>query len=111
MELSREQLEKALKWLSDLQRDAGKIVSELDYVLRSENEPYDISAYDIDGEICLIYVDCLRCPLNSACDTYELECKEPKDCSTCPRIKVCASERNPALIKYLLDGTQTHPSS
>ena len=103
MELSREELEKAVKWLSDLQRDAEKIVGGLEYVLYNESEPYNISAYDLDGEICMIYMDCSRCPIKSACDFYELECKEPKDCSTCTKIKVCAQNRSPALIKYLME--------
>jgi hypothetical protein len=113
MELSRKELEKVVKWLDDLQREVEEINDKLD-MLRSEGEPYNISAYDLDGAICLLYVDCSRCPLNSACDFYALECTKPKDCGTCPKIKVCASKRNPALIAYLVgkgsdgnDSTQT----
>jgi hypothetical protein len=102
MELSRKELEKVVKWLSDLQRDVEEINDKLDYIMHNESEPYSISAYDLDGAICLLYEDCLRCPLSSACDFYILECTKPKDCSTCPKIKVCASRRNPALIAYLM---------
>jgi len=102
--INRKELEKVVKWLDDLRRDIEQISDKLDYVLHNESEPYNISAYDdIDGAICLIYMDCSRCPLNSACDFYKLECKEPKDCSTCTKIKVCAQNRSPALIKYLME--------
>jgi hypothetical protein len=111
MELSRKELEKAVKWLGDLAKDVEEINDKLDYVLHNESELYNISAHDLDGAICLVYGDCLRCPLSSACDFYSLECTEPKDCATCTKIRVCARNRNPALIAYLSDRNDRNDSA
>jgi hypothetical protein len=105
MELTLKQLDKVRRWLADLQQEVEEINDRLnqlwqDYIYDGGGS-VDMSAYDVDGPICLVYSDCARCPLNEACDFYQMECKEAKDCSTCPKVKVCVANRNPALILYL----------
>ena len=107
MEVTLEQLDKVRRWLADLKQEVEEINDRLnqlwqDYIYDGGGSSVDTSPYDVDGSICLVYSDCARCPLKEACDFYQRECKEARDCSTCPKVKVCVSNRNPALILYLI---------